>query len=238
MNEELNSAIEVFVQAIAKSKSQYGPYFCRRLGEMWVLHDDPTRKDPRKTEVVTTGKDSDAVVEEIRKADLGWHFLCDIQPNDFDFEARRSEYKALGYRAMSKEWMFVHDLVKLPEFDSSPAVRMVTSQAEANGIPQIAKHKLKLQSGSRDFWIWDERRDYGAVRSIDIGDSCWVQGLHVHRDVRRRGYGKALMSALLQSDASLGRQRSVLLASTAGSKLYPLVGYRQIGVLQMFCPVR
>lgn len=238
MNEELNAAIEVFVKAIAKAKSQYGPYFCSRLGEMWVLHDDPQRKDPRKTEVVTSGKASASVVDEIQRAGLGWHFLCDIQGNGFDFEGRRSEYKALGYRAMTTEWMFVHDLIKVPEFDSSPPVRIVTSQAEANGIPQIAKHKLKLQPGSRDFWIWDERRDYGAVRSLDIGDCGWVQGLHVHRDVRRRGYGKALMSALLQSDASLGRTRSVLLASTAGSKLYPLVGYRQIGVLQMFCPIR
>ena len=236
MTTELNAAIEVFVAAITRVKSQYHPYLCDRLGDLYVMHDEPARKNPRKTEVVTTGKDPESVVQSIRRAALGWHFLCDIHTSQDDSERIRSEYKRLGYRALATEWMFLHDLLEIPAFQACPPVRLVETQAHANAIPQLASHKLKLMPDSRDFRIWDDARDYGFVRSLDVGNSCWVQGLYVHADARRRGYGRALMSSLLQTDATLGRDRSILLASSSGATLYPHLGYRQIGILQMFCP--
>ena len=90
--------------------------------------------------------------------------------------------------------------------------------------------------GSRLFLIWDEDRVYGFVRSIDVDENGWVSGLFVKPDVRGQGYGRALMSSLLQSDHATGLKTSVLLASSAGARLYPHLGYQQIAVLQMFCP--
>ena len=112
----------------------------------------------------------------------------------------------------------------------------MATQEEASRIPQLASHKLKLMPGSRQFGVWDGTRDYGYVRSIPVGQDAWTSNLHVHADVRRCGYGRALMSSLLWSDKEHGVASNVLLASTAGSKLYPHLGYQQIATLQMFCP--
>jgi hypothetical protein len=46
------------------------------------------------------------------------------------------------------------------------------------------------------------------------------------------------MSALLADDRAHGVESSVLLASSDGARLYPHLGYRRLGVLQIFCPVR
>jgi predicted acetyltransferase len=57
--------------------------------------------------------------------------------------------------------------------------------------------------------------------------------MYVVKSHRRRGIARALMTAMLEDDARHGARHSVLLSSTAGSKLYPTVGYEQIGLLQL-----
>ncbi len=233
----LDAAIEVFVQAFSLGKSVAHPYLAQQVDGLWVMRDAPGRKCPRKIEVVSHGLDPRDVVQRIQRARLGWHFLCHVHPVKGDYQGIRDAYKSLGYRALSTEALFIHDLCDIPEFESEPPVRRVFTQAEANSIPQIAKHKLKLLAGSRQFAVWDEHRDYGYVRSVPVKEDAWVSNLYVHGDSRGRGFGRALMSALLRTDRSHGVRTSVLLASSDGARLYPHLGYRRIGVLQMFCPV-
>jgi GNAT superfamily N-acetyltransferase len=235
----LERAIEVFVRAFSIGKSQTHPYPAERFDGIWVLKDGPGRKTPRKMEVITSGLEPADAVDRVRRAGVAWHFLCDISADESPdtLERIKREYKAQGYRVLGQEWMFVHDLTEIPHFECDPPVRMVETQAEASKIPQLASHKLKLLPGSRQFGVWDGARDYGWVRSVPIEEDAWTANLHVHSDVRRQGYGRALMSALLESDREHGVGANVLLASTAGSKLYPVLGYRQIATLQMFCPL-
>lgn len=235
---ELERAIEVFVRAFSVGKSRTHPYLAERRGNLWIMRDAPGRRRPRKTEVIAWGRPPAETISAIREAELAWHFLCDIRPSTeiLGGEEVRSEYKQLGYRSLSTEWMFVHDLQNVPVIESEPPVRPVTSQAEADAIPQVARQRRNYMLGTRKFAIWDDTRDYGWVTSIPEGQDAWVQGLHVQEEFRRRRYGSALMSRLLRSDVENGVRASVLLASTAGAKLYPRLGYEQIAVLRMFCP--
>lgn len=43
---------------------------------------------------------------------------------------------------------------------------------------------------------------------------------------------------MLQDDHATGSTQAVLLASHTGAKLYPVVGYEQIGTLLLFTPRR
>ena len=66
--------------------------------------------------------------------------------------------------------------------------------------------------------------------------------MYVAPEYRRRGIARVLLRSMLASmladDRASGAQANVLLASHAGAKLYPVVGYRQIGTLFAFMPKR
>ncbi len=237
----LDRAIEVFVRGFALNKSRTYPYVPRYIDGLWIMADAPTRKDSRMIEIITHGLSPAEAVARIKRHVPGWHFLCAIHPwpnsKDPEFLRARAEFKRLGYRSLRSETMFAHRLRDMPVFESDPPVRLLSSQAEADAIPQLSAHKIKLLDGARQFGVWNEKRDFGWAASIPVGRDAWVQGVFVRPDCRRRGYGSALMSHLLRSDVEHGVETSVLLASTAGARLYPRVGYEQIAMLQSFCPV-
>jgi GNAT superfamily N-acetyltransferase len=234
----LSEAIEVFVHSFSQVKSQTYPYLPCQVGNLWVMRDDPPRTKERKIEVIAHGITPQETTEAIKGAGLGWHFLCHIHRPDEDFQDIRNQYKQDGYRAISTEWLFIHDLQAIPVLDSDPQPRQIQDQAEWNTIPMRSKQSMKLRPSTRLFSVWDETTDYGWVRSVPYKDSAWVSNLYVHEPVRGKGYGRALMSKLLISDRENGVKQSVLLASSDGARLYPHLGYQQIGILQMFCPVK
>lgn len=231
-------AIEVFVYGFCHAKSRTYPYEASRIGDLWVMRDTPARKNERKIEVISHGVSPEKVVQTIQESELGWHFLCDIHDESEDYQAKRDHYKALGYRAMSTEWLFAHDMKNIPLFESDPPVRQILDQEMLKTINQVASQPQKVREGTRKFAVWDETRDYGWVTSIPFRDSAWVSDLYVHKELRGNGYGRALMSKLLHVDRENGVKQSVLLSSSDGARVYPRLGYKQIGVLQMFCPMK
>jgi predicted acetyltransferase len=60
--------------------------------------------------------------------------------------------------------------------------------------------------------------------------------MYVQPAYRRRGIARAMLSRMLQDDQRGGANHAVLLASHTGAKLYPVVGYEQIGKLLLFTP--
>jgi predicted GNAT family acetyltransferase len=78
----------------------------------------------------------------------------------------------------------------------------------------------------------------GWAKSIVVGDATWVQGMYVRPEFRRQGIARAMLSRLLRDDRAHGSRASFLLASHTGAKLYPVVGYEQIGELLLFIPKR
>lgn len=201
------------------------------------MQDHPPRKKPRKIEVIATEIDPQEVLAQLERANLGWHFLCHIHTNDDDFDSIRSIYKSNGYRAVSREALFIHDLKEIPVFESDPPVIQLRDQEHLDSIPQQAQHKRHLLPDTRKFCAHDDVQDFGWVTSIPVGEDAWVAGLYVNEIDRKRGYGRALMSKMLQVDKAEGVRQSVLLATSDGARLYPHLGYKKVATLQMFCPV-
>jgi GNAT superfamily N-acetyltransferase len=232
----LDQAIEVSVRGFAAGKSLYYPYAITDLGGLYHLHDDPPRKNARKQEVFAVDRSPEEIVETLREAGIGWHFLCDVTPSCLDLKARKAAYKALGYRAVATEWVFVHDLREIPVFDSDPPVRLVRTAEEWATIPQDTGQKRRWVDAFRQYALWDDAAAYGWGESRQYGMHAYTSNIFVPETYRGRGYGRAVMSRLLQDDRELGLEGNALIASTAGARLYPHLGYELVGTLQMFCP--
>lgn len=233
----LEAAVEVFVMAFSRAKSRHGPYTAVRQGQVWVLQDQPgTRRSPRKAEVVATEADPCDVVRAVKDSGVGWHFVVHV--GNEAAASLRAAYKSLGYRALASETLFVHDLADVPVLESDPPVRRVGSQGELASVPQRARQPRRFWPGDDLYGVWDDQTDHGWVERIIDGDHSYPSALHVHESSRGRGYGRALMSRLLQDDREQGLQASVLVASTAGARLYPHLGYREIAKLQLFSPLK
>lgn len=237
---KLERAVEVFVHAFCAGRSRTYPYVATRMDRLWVMEDTPPRRNPRKIEVVAIDMAAEAVCREIAAHGIGWHFLAHAMPRNpsRSFAEVRAEYKAAGYRALGTEWFFVHDLARIPTFESNPPAKRVETEDQLQHIRQRASHKRGLRPGARVYAVWDADGDIGWVTSVPYGADAWVSDLYVYREFRRQGYGKALMSRLLRDDREAGFSKSILLASSAGSKLYPKLGYEEIGTLQIFCPAK
>lgn len=234
-------AIEVFVTAFGANKSRTHPYRVEQhevpSGVLWTMADELPRRNPRKSEVIAYGVPP-PIATQMANDLVGWHFLGAMLDSEQEIPEADVAYKALGYRPLASERFFVHDLREIPAFECNPPVKLIESAAELATIPQRVSQPRKWMDSLRQYASWDDSRDYGWVTSRDVGVDSWVGDLWVPDDLRRQGYGRALMSKLLYDDRSLGREWSVLLASTVGSFLYPQLGYRQIGVLRLYCPKR
>ncbi|MEI7575325.1 MAG: GNAT family N-acetyltransferase [Armatimonadota bacterium] len=232
-------AVEIFVQAFSQEKSRTYPYVPTQLEPwLWVMQDTPDRKKARKREVISISGDPAQTVNRIEEAGFGWHFICEIHPPDVDFESIRSEYKRLGYRAISTEWLYVHRLDTLPDRTQKIEIVKIESEEIMATIPQTASQKRKLMEGTTKFAIHDGNQDLGWVTHIPMLGSNWVSSLWVRPEYRSKGMGRALMTELLHHAKTRGDAASVLLASSDGARLYPKVGYELIAVLQMFCPAK
>ena len=235
----ISSAVEIFIEAFSREKSRIYPYIPTQLEPwLWVMQDTPDRKKARKREVVSILGDPARTVERIAMQNLSWHFLCEIHPPDVEFEEIRRLYKQLGYRAISTEWLFVHPVRQLPPRVEGVEVIKIQSEVVMATIPQTASQKRKLMEGTTKFAIHDGQQDLGWVTHIPTRGGDWVSSLWVRPEYRGRGFGRALMTELIHHAKEQGETASVLLATADGARLYPKVGYEQIAVLQMFCPIK
>ena len=67
------------------------------------------------------------------------------------------------------------------------------------------------------------------------GGSCRVQNLWVHKDLRRKGYGKRLMAAAEQEARARGSDQVLLdTFSFQARPFYEKLGYEVVGVLEGF----
>ncbi|MBI5706686.1 MAG: GNAT family N-acetyltransferase [Armatimonadetes bacterium] len=248
---EIPAAAVVFVKAFAMLKSSTYPYVATDLLEqkpaskdrfLWLMRDTPGRKHARKAEVITYGVSPQEVADAVRDWRVGWHFLGVMHESE-SFEKVKVEFKASGYRSLATEWLFVHDLSSLPSYRSSIPVECVESRADAERLNRLAGGRVLRPAdfeeqgvSFRQYVMADDVDVFGKVRSVAVGEDAWVSDLWVRPIYRGRGYGKALMARMLGDDKEAGVRHSVLLASKDGARIYPVLGYRQLAVMQMFCP--
>lgn len=229
-------------------KSFAYPYVFEAHDGIWMMRDGQAQKQrriPRKKEVVALSLSAEDVVRRISGLALGRHFVSHIHRLDESQDEIRAAYKGLGYRSMLSEGVFVHDLQEIPKYTSQPEVRQVVTIEDSDRIKRVRRRAAIRESDvisekpeHRLYAIIDSGEACGWVGTVPFGDQTWVADLFVLEEYRGRGYGRSLMSAVMSADKREGIKRSVLLASSAGARLYPHLGYRRIGTLQLFCPAK
>jgi GNAT superfamily N-acetyltransferase len=244
---EVERAIEVFVRGFSSMKSQTHPYEYRCIEGVWVMRDTARSRplDYRKEEWITYGGIPSVVDALARQHTRGRFFvgaMCDLRQSTAEL---RDAYKALGYRLLASEPLFVHCLKRIPRATAAAVqLEQVGTSALAERLGKatrsrpIAPEHLKADAPFRQYVALEGEEIVGWVRGIAAGASTWCSNMFVLPSHRRRGIGAALLARMLRDDRSHGAESSVLLASHAGALLYPKVGYKQIGTLLMLGPRR
>ena len=242
----LERAIDVFGEGFGYTRTFTHPFEYVRVGKLRVMRDKGrTKGTERVQEILAYGLPPDEAVAEIRHYAPSKFFLCAIHDLGVDEVQIKERFKSHGFRLHGREPMFVRNVNQPLESDQPWKVRRVSTLFDAEAIRKVAGRQVldeDIHDGDaklRLYGCFDDDEPIGWVRSIRThGDAAWVSNLHVVEPYRRRGVGSALMATMLQEDRKYGVQWSVLLASGAGAKLYPSLGYQQIGLLQMFSPIK
>ncbi len=242
----VSRAIEIFARAFAFTRSFNYPAVAERVGELWVIRDAPRKRtaDYRREEWVACGIEPAEVDEIVRPQTRGRFCICAMNAAGESELALRAGYKSLGYRLLTTEACMTHELRRIPAVpEPFPVHRVTTTKladrlAKAAGRRQVLPEHFGLDSPLRQYVALDKKKVVGWARSIRVGKATWVSNMHVQPKYRRRGIGKSILARLLRDDRALGSNLSVLLASHAGSLLYPTVGYTQIGELLVYSPIR
>jgi GNAT superfamily N-acetyltransferase len=246
----VDDALDVFCQAFSFTRSFTHPYMFERLGPLRVMRDGQDargrpKRDPRNTEVVVYGTGARESLRLMAGVIHPKHAVCAILGAGDSRDVLVADWKAAGYRLNRTEALMICDL-PIPGAIAGPAeVRRVIDLDDLNEVNRQSRARLMLpehlKPGSpiRLYAASIDGRMVGNVRSIQTGeDRTWVAGMFVEEAFRRRGIARSLMTRMLADDHAIGAKTSVLLASVAGSKLYPVVGYRQIGSLLLFTPTK
>lgn len=240
----LVEAAEVFVRGFGHVRSMTYPYGVTVESDVWLLRDEPDREKSRAAELTAIEPTVEQIGARVATASptLRRWMLCHLEPEDPD--APRSKppappaFRDAGYQRRRIEPFFVADPTLAPRFDG-PVVRVCTpdlaerTRLANSGRRQLLPGDLETDDATTRLYAALDGKDVvGWVSSVRVGTvGSFVANLSVAASARRRGLGRALMSAVLADDARFGVRASVLTASNDGSRLYPHVGYRQIATL-------
>lgn len=240
----LTAAIQTFVEGHCVGKSRTHPYEHGRIENIWFMR-DATRKNPkdyRKEECIALIADPAKVDALAKKQTRGRYFICDLIPSGNDVEAPKAQFKALGYRLLATEPMFIHSLKRIPKVDSPVNVVHVTDTdlaaklGKAAGAKPINPAYLEPDSPFRQYAALLEDEPVGWVASIRTSEASWCWNMYVLESQRRKGIGGALLEKMLRDLKKTGFEASVLLSSHVGALLYPKLGYEQVATLYMYSP--
>ena len=238
-------AQEVFLHGFSFTRSLTYPYLVERVESVSVMRDAPRKRGAyRNEEWVAHGVAPVEIDRIVRENTRGRFAICAICGVDESQEVLRTEFKALGYRLGTTEPLMIHDLSDLPRFDSPAQVERVTTPELATRLARATRSRpmrtefLAPDSPLRQYVALINNEIVGWVSSIAVPKATWCSNMYVSPPFRRRGIARAILCQMLRDDRHSGAQMAVLLASHAGAKLYPAVGYRQIGTLLLFTPYK
>ena len=240
---ELPAAIETFARTYSFTRSFSYPCEAKRVGPLWVIRDKPrTRGTYRNEEWVASGLDPADVHRIVRENCRPRHAICAIVPMAEPDGPLRDGYRRLGYRLGTTEPLMVHDLERIPHCASLAKIERVMSEDIANRLAKFARKRqilpeqLTPDAPLRQYVALVDGQMVGHVRSATASSMSSCSNMYVLPAFRRRGIARALLCAMLRDDRSAGSRMSMLLASHVGARLYPVVGYRQIGTLFLYTP--
>lgn len=243
----LDLATEIFVRGFSFTRSFTYPCIADRLQDgVWVVRDaERKRGEYRTEEYAGHGVDAATLDAVARRHTRGHYRICPIRSMDESDAAWRADFKAMGYRLNTTEALMVHSLDHIDDVVSPVPIQRVTTPEPAEALAKAARRRQILPEHlalepppMRQYMALDGDQPVGWVGSVHVGDCGWCTNMFVAPPYRRRGIARALVCRMLQDERAAGLAANVLLASHAGSKLYPTVGYRQIGELLVYTPPR
>ena len=245
-SDQIEDAITAFVEGYRFHRSFTRPVRARRPRGLWRLFDDPRSKGTaRREEFVVRRATPEKVHGIVTDVAQGHYCVTAICGNEEDLDGVRDGYKALGYRLNHTEAFMVHPLKRIPRVPPPVTLQRVATEqmaaqlAKTAGRRQILPEHLEADPPpQRSYVALVDGTIAGWVNSVATRKSTYCSGMYVAPAYRRRGIARSLMAKMLRDDRAGGAQQAVLLASHAGSKLYPVVGYTQIGTAMIFTPKR
>ncbi len=239
----LQEALEVFARGFCFARSFAHPYLAERIEAVWAVRDAPrARGDYRREEWIAHGI-APREMDRIARAHTRGHFaICAIHAHGEEDHALRTGFKELGYRLNSTEAVMLHDLKRIPRAVAPVQIARVLDRDMAQrvnaaaGSRQMQDEHLAKDAPLRQYVALAEGELAGWVRSIHLPCGTWCSNMWVQPAYRRQGIARAMLCKMLRDDRAAGAKRAVLTASHAGAKLYPLVGYREVGTLMLYTP--
>jgi len=243
----LPDAIETFAYGYASSRSITHPCIVARPGPLWVVRDG-LRKNPakeRNREYVAFDTSPKEVVRHIKRDGPRGFVVCAVHAGMVRDTKMEKAYKGLGMRYTLSEPFFVHRLNPVPRGNAPLPVRRVKKIKVAQLIAKAARSRQidendvpRDDAATRLYAAFEDAQPVGWVCSIRHKNTSWVSDLFVSNAHRGMGVGSAIMRVMLRDDVKRGIKHSVLTASRAGMGVYHRLGYEQIGLLQLFRPIR
>ena len=143
--EILHHAIEVFARGFCFTRSLTHPYLAERVGQIWVVRDAPRKRgEYRREEWIAYGVTSEEIDETARKHTRGQFAVCAIYGVNESDQLLREGFKALNYRLGGTEPIMVHELKRIPRFDSSVEILRVTTADLAERVNKAARSRQVL----------------------------------------------------------------------------------------------
>jgi GNAT superfamily N-acetyltransferase len=117
--------------------------------------------------------------------------------------------------------------------DLEAADRVISSSFKTASRLAELEGLVKLE---KTIWLAGEADGVlvGMVGAIDYGSFAYIGMMGVHADHQRRGFGKALMLALLEQLEQAGQPCTLLDASEYGAPLYAQIGYSDLHLAHVF----
>ena len=203
----LHHAIEVFARGFCFTRSFTHPYLAERVGEIWVVRDAPRKRgEYRREEWIAHGVTPELIDETARKHTRGRFAVCAIYGVDESDQRLRTGFKALNYRLGGTEPIMVHELKRIPRFDSPVEIVRVTTADLAERVNKAARARqilpehLAKDSPLRQYVALVGDKPVGWVRSIDVAQATWCADMYVIPEFRRRGIARAMMAQMLRDD--------------------------------------
>ena len=250
---ELERAIEVFARGFSYVRSRTHPYEATQIANpgrpgappLWVLRDAERRRGNYRAEEWVSCNLPPAVVDAAARAETrGRYVICAIHPAGTSDQPLRDGFKALDYRLNTTEPLMAHPLRRIPRVPEPAVIERVLTREMADRLHkatrsrQIRPEDLHPGARLRQYVAFVDDNVAGWVGSIMVNGATWCQNMYVGEQYRRRGIARAMLCRMLRDDRAHGADMAVLTASHTGARLYPLVGYRQIGLLLAYTPKR
>jgi GNAT superfamily N-acetyltransferase len=244
---DFQAAVEAFARGMAYERGLTHPVETIEVGPILLSRDSPPRKrDPRLDHFTIGDVDPAAAIDVVRDYNPTRWALCVISPAGSDPAMIKAAYKGAGYKQITHLPVYSYDLANLRPMPTQVQVARVTTVNQADAIAKVAGRRQirpgQLVGGDspmRLYAAFSREQAIGYVRSTVATERArWVSNLFVVESERRKGIGAAVMNAMLTDDLRYGYQLSVLTATREGSILYERLGYENVGLLQVFAPIK